>query len=220
MPSETLLLVPTALERKLLELAGPWPENVRTELCGFGPVAAAARSAALIAAHGPARVLLVGIAGSYSLDVLPAETACTFSSVRMDGVGAGEVDDQLGPADLGLPQWPGPRPAQVVDALDLPWPSNIGDRGGAQLLTVCSCAASEDQAARRRERFPSAMAEDMEGFAVALSAHLAGVPAGIVRGVSNLAGDRNVGGWTIAGALEAAYRSALDWLAAPPSLLR
>ncbi len=220
MPPETLLLVPTALERKLLELAGPWPANVHTELCGFGPVAAAARSAALIAAHQPAHVLLVGIAGSYSQDVLPVETACTFNSVRMDGVGAGEADEQLGPAELGLPQWPGPRPAEVVDTLNLPRASSPGGPAGAQLLTVCSCAANEAQAARRRQRFPTAIAEDMEGFAVALSAYLAGIPAGIVRGVSNLAGDRNVGGWRIEGALAAAYRSALDWIAAPPCLHR
>ena len=61
----TLVLVPTDLERRLLgpALSAGLGEGDRLELCGFGIVAAAARTAALLATHAPDRVLLVGIAG-------------------------------------------------------------------------------------------------------------------------------------------------------------
>ena len=60
-----LILVPTEMERRGLDLilapaAGP---DCRVALCGFGPVAAAARTAHLLMEHAPERVLLVGIAG-------------------------------------------------------------------------------------------------------------------------------------------------------------
>ncbi|HBB73729.1 MAG TPA: hypothetical protein DC048_04670, partial [Planctomycetaceae bacterium] len=63
--TRTLVLVPTDLERRLLEpvLAEGMRSGDRLDLCGFGPVAAAARTARLVATHAPARVLLVGIAG-------------------------------------------------------------------------------------------------------------------------------------------------------------
>ena len=50
---------------------------------------------------------------------------------------------------------------------------------GGQLLSVASASASPSDAARRRADFAPAAAEDMEGFAVALAAQLAG-PAAIV----------------------------------------
>ena len=60
-----LILVPTEMERRGLEpmLAAPTAQGGHVELCGFGPVAAAARTAQLLTEHAPDRVLLVGIAG-------------------------------------------------------------------------------------------------------------------------------------------------------------
>ncbi|MFM8578800.1 MAG: hypothetical protein ACKOCN_08370, partial [Planctomycetaceae bacterium] len=52
--------------------------------------------------------------------------------------------------------------------------------------------------------FPGAVAEDMEGFGVAMACRLVGVPLTIVRGISNIAGDRDTRQWRIRESLAAA----------------
>ena len=54
--SRTLVLIPTDPERRLLvpRLASALGDAGRIELCGFGPVAAAARTAGLLASGAPA----------------------------------------------------------------------------------------------------------------------------------------------------------------------
>ena len=201
----TLLLVPTALERARLEEFGGFPpELARVELCGFGPIAPAARTAALIAALGPREVLLVGIAGSYDPQRYPVASALSFGRVAVDGVGAGEGADFRGPRDLGFPQWPGDMDSTgpIHDELEL-------SSDGPLLLTVPAAAGTPEMAERRVQRFPGAAAEDMEGFAVALACYLAQVPFHIVRGISNRVGDRDHGSWRIADALESAHRTSL-----------
>ena len=54
----------------------------------------------------------------------------------------------------------------------------------------------------------------MEGYAVALAAHEFGVPVTIVRGISNVAGDRNVAGWALPEALQAVCKR-LHWRSDP-----
>lgn len=204
----TLLLVPTALEKaRLDEYGGFPPELARVELCGFGPIASAARTAALIAALRPREVLLVGIAGSYDLERYPVASALAFGRVAVDGVGAGEGADFRGPQQLGFPQWPGTDGtasdnSPIHDELELP-----GD--GPLLLTVAAAAGTSQMAERRTQRFPGAAAEDMEGFAVALACALAATPLHIVRGISNQVGDRDPETWRIPAALEAARQVSL-----------
>ena len=181
----------------------------RVELCGFGPIAAAARTAALIAALQPREVLLVGIAGSYDPERFPVASALSFGQVAVDGVGAGEGADFQGPRRLGFPQWPGtgdaPGDAPVHDELELP-------SDGPLLLTVAAAAANPQMAERRTQRFPGAAAEDMEGFAVALAGALAATPVHIVRGISNRVGDRDPKTWSIPAAMEAAHELCLTRL--------
>ncbi len=47
-------------------------DRLAFQLCGFGPIAAAARAGALIARYKPERVLLVGIAGSFDTETISA----------------------------------------------------------------------------------------------------------------------------------------------------
>ena len=212
MQATTLLLIPTALERERLESSGPWPKGLHPELAGFGPIAAAARCAALLAAHRPQRVLLAGIAGSLDPKQLPIGTASCFARVHIDGIGAGEGPTRLGSKALGFPQWPKePGSLPIEDSLPL------ADQGQtAELLSVCSCSASATEAQERRRRFPSALAEDMEGFGVAMACSQAGVPLTIVRGISNQAGIRDSKQWQIAAALDAARECSLAWLEQHP----
>lgn len=213
----TLVLVPTPLEaRRLADQGGLGPGLGLVELCGFGPVAAAARTGALLERLRPRRVLLVGIAGAYDDAAHPPGTALAFERVAVEGLGAGEGDDLVPPAALGFPQWPEPGPdGEAGDVLPLGRPPGtpVGELG--LLLTTCAASADEEQAARRRRRHAEAVAEDMEGFGVALACAQAGVPLAIVRGVSNRVGVRDPARWRIPAALAAARELAIELLSTP-----
>ncbi len=218
--SPTLLLVPTPVEeRRLQDHGGFDPGLAIVGLCGFGPIAAAARTSQLLARLRPARVLLVGIAGTFDEEILPVGNAIAFDAVAVEGIGAGEGEGLSGPAALGFPQWPGSADADPVHDRILLGGGPLVDAGAlrdparsALLLTTCAASASPEQAALRRRRFPEALAEDMEGFAVALSCALHGVPCHVVRGISNRVGDRDPAHWRIPAALAAARLCALDLL--------
>ena len=204
----TLLLVPTNLElARLADHGGFPPELARVEICGFGPIAAAARTAALVTALRPRHVVLIGIAGAYDTSAYEIGSALSFGSVAVDGIGAGEGDAFLGPRKLGFPQWPGsPETTGAVhEELELA-------AAGPLLLTTPSASGSAKEAARRTSRFPSAAAEDMEGFAVAMACSLANTPLRIVRGISNEVGVRNPAEWRIPAALGEARRVVMSLL--------
>ena len=202
-----MLLIPTAKEREGLlsvaELRRTISElAVEVQLCGFGPIAAAAKSASLLAQSQFKRVILAGIAGSYC-DTLPIGSACLFEQVSCWGVGAGSGKEfQLAP-QIGFSQLSESRPEQSArDIIDLETP--LPQQAGRLLLTCCAAADSKDACLQRLEHFPEAVAEDMEGFGVALACQAAGSQLVIVRGISNRAGDRRVSGWAINPALQAA----------------
>ena len=152
--SPTLVLVPTALEERGIQDAGGLEiGSALRATCGFGPIAAAARTARLVAELAPSRVFLVGIAGTYDPERTPIGTALEFGAVAIDGVGAGLGERSISSAALGFGS---------ADRLEL---------GGGDprdlLLTTCSASGTPADARLRRERFPTAACEDMEGFAVA-----------------------------------------------------
>jgi len=210
-----LLLVPTAGERRVL--AAALGDSCRIELCGFGPIAAAARTATLLAEHTPARVLLAGIAGRFD-DRLTIGSAHLFSEVACYGVGAGSGAAFEPAAALGWPQWPGDPPgdeAAIGDVIACEAATAPAPPAAGLLLTACAASADTADVATRRRLFPAAVAEDMEGFGVALACRLAGVPLRIVRGISNTAGDRDKSRWQIGPALEAVAALAHTLLALP-----
>lgn len=209
-----LLLVPTAGERHVL--AAALGDSRRIELCGFGPIAAAARTAALLAEHAPAGVLLAGIAGRFD-ERLAIGSAYLFSEVACHGVGAGSGAAFEPAAVLGWPQWPGDPPggeAAIGDVITCKPAAAPAPPAAGLLLTACAASADAADVAVRRRLFPTAVAEDMEGFGVALACRLAGVPLAIVRGISNDAGDRDKRRWQIGPALEAAASLARSFIAA------
>jgi futalosine hydrolase len=212
----TLVLVPTESECRLLrpEIGTALGTDDGLELCGFGPVAAAARTAALLARHRPARVLLAGIAGRID-ERLPLGSAARFARVACHGVGAGTGVAFVPAGDLGWPQWPGD-PATGTPAIGDVIPCGWVGGDGPLLLSACAASGSPADVAARRRLFPAAAAEDMEGFAVAFACRLAGVPCEIVRGLSNAAGDRDPAGWVTADALAAAAAAAARILAEAP----
>lgn len=186
-----LLFVPTAGELRRLGRLPVGTALVR-EL-GFGPVAAAAQAALWIERLRPRQVVLAGIAGTYDEERLPVGSAACFDSVALAGLGAGEGADRLSPSELGLAQCALPDGRRVHEELELCVPA--GQSSAGLLLTVCSASASASMCAERLERFPRAVAEEMEAFGVALACALANTPLVVVRGISNRAGERDVHRW-------------------------
>lgn len=210
---QPLVLIPTELERGRIAplVAAACGTTTQVELCGFGPVVAAARAAQLLAARRPERVLLVGIAGRYG-DRLAIGQAYAFERVACHGIGAGSGDAFMPAATMGWHQWPGDAsPATAAIADSLPCSSGrlaaaAADRLAGLLLSVCAASAGDDDVRSRLRLHPDATAEDMEGFAVAAACRLADVPLDVVRGISNTAGDRDTSRWQI----DAACRAAAD----------
>lgn len=205
-----LVLVPTRLEREQIppvEWGGLAERGAAGEILGFGPVAAAARAVQLIALHQPRRVVLLGIAGRLTSDV-PLGMAFEATDVWLDGVGVGAGDTFQGAGELG---WPQIQTAQHKIGDHLPLSDATGHRLG--LVTVCAAAASPQEAVARSRRFPGAVAEEMEGFSVALACRLMGVPCHLVRGISNDAGDRDHSRWLVATAMRSAWERVVSLLA-------
>lgn len=231
-----LVLVPTAFEANLLfgadtaEVLGR-EELVRAEiagqpawlaLCGFGLAAAGAGAAHVFGCYarmaredrlhqGP---VLVGLAGSYRPEVAPVGSVVIGTAARCHGIGVGEGAAHLPAETLGWQQGV-PRPGRVplgdLARLTLP-PALPGSVLQGQMLSVTAASADPAEAAARAAQYPEALAEEMEAFAVALAAQLYDLPLTVVRGISNVAGDREKSRWRSAAALEAC-RAALEQLA-------
>ena len=118
--------------------------------------------------------MLVGAAGTYDPERHPVGSAVVAGRIRCDGIGAGPAPATARPPSSGSPT---------------PTRSTLGD--GAELLSVAAAAGSPAEAADRRARHPGAAGEEMEGYAVAVAARLCGVGLTIVRGFSNVAGERD-----------------------------
>lgn len=207
---EPLVFVPTELEQGLIAplIAAACGQAIRVERCGFGAIVAAARTAQLITERRPQRVLLVGIAGRYA-DTLAIGRAYAFERVACHGVGAGSGGGFVPAEAMGWNQWPGDAVAATAAIGDM-LPCSSGTLPAAAraglLLSACAASADDDDVRSRLELWPDAVAEDMEGFAVAAACRLAGVPLDIVRAISNTAGDRDTSRWQI----EAAACAAAD----------
>jgi nucleoside phosphorylase len=149
------ILVVAATEREL-----PVPDGWLTLPCGVGPVDAAVRTAAAIAAHRPSLILHVGIAGARAESGLAAPALVIGASARY--------------CDLSVPEAWAPRDVAASPELlaaarrALPQASVrvIGTSARVGGTTGCDVEA-------------------MEGFAVLRAAQLAGVPALEVRAISN-----------------------------------
>ncbi|MFN0057835.1 MAG: hypothetical protein ACKVX7_05195 [Planctomycetota bacterium] len=196
-PVSTLVLVPTRLELDGMGGASAFAAaDVRVELCGFGPIAAAARCATLVGQCTPRLVILAGVAGSYDLRAFPLGAVRELASVAFDGLAGTD----------SFPQWESAGADVIRDRLALrpqAAPIPAAPTATIELVTVLAPARSETEADARRSRFRGALAEDMEGFGVALACALGRVPLCIVRGASNSVGERDKSQWRVTAALTA-----------------
>ncbi len=196
-----LLLVPTEHERSTLVNAwkrGGFPGSIHLELCGFGPIVAGIRTTQLIQTHHPQHVCLLGIAGSLASHAIVGE-AYMFKQVACYGVGVGCGEDFRPASSIEWSQWVDPPirdaiPAKAIDTFV----------AAGQLVTTCSASTDMADAKQKLTTFPDAVAEDMEAFSVAAACALAGISFSCIRGISNVAGDREKANWQVDQALAAA----------------
>jgi len=211
---EVLILVPTPLELNLLQTHFPSQPGVAFAPCGFGPTGAANTTQYLIQRHQPKRIILAGIAGALSED-LQLGRCYTYESVLMDGIGVHADHAVISPEELGFSQcyhFTPPYKPQVLGQLPLQPCDQLTH--ATALLTVCAASGTPSMASERRNTYPQATTEDMEGYGVALACALAQVPLTILRGISNQAGVRDKQQWMIQEAMESVGNALLNWHAA------
>jgi len=164
---------------------------------GVGPVAAALSAAALLAAARYDLVLAAGLAGGFP----PAEVGglVVADRVTFADLGAELADGGFAAlSELGL--------GEVSLAADPALARLLAGRTGGvagTVLTVSTVTGSRARAERFRQAHPDAVAEAMEGAAVAVAARQAGVRFGELRAVSNPVGPRDRASWRLTEALAA-----------------
>jgi futalosine hydrolase len=186
--------------------------QVRLVALGVGVVSAALNLGRLAALGLPEAAVMVGSAGA-----LPGSGCSMGDLVAADEeilaeqgvlVGAGQGDaGEMGLA--GLMQ----RVAldrSLVDEVTAAAEPAAGLRRGS-LLTVVGVSAQPEQAEARARRF-QALAENMEGYALALAGKCLGFRTAEIRGISNRAGDRDKSRWDLNTAQERAQLVVLKYL--------
>ena len=207
--SATAMLVctATAFESTLLRQQLGGDSRVRFVEMGIGPVNAAHAVTLAIAQERPSAIVVCGIGGAYPSSGLQVGDVAAAAKEIYGDLGAQSPGGFLDMKALGF--------AVVNDATqplfnELPMQLFPADRR-VNFVTVSTCTGL-DADARRLEQRTGGAVENMEGAAVAHVAHLHRIPVGEVRGISNIASDRDKGSWRIKDAAEAAQRELLTWL--------
>ncbi|OUT57380.1 MAG: hypothetical protein CBB71_15820 [Rhodopirellula sp. TMED11] len=224
---QDLLLTATEMERDgIAQFDGLAADRVNVQVIGVGLVAAAIHTMQALQRFQPARVIVAGIAGRFGradglndagdlndgtdLDAATdvPQHAHWFRRLALDGIGVGQADQFLDPQDLGW-DFAGKGTRNVDCALPCPVDQVTGLADG-YLLSVCAASASAEEAQWRQQRFPGAVAEDMESYAVVKACQAFDVPVFVLRGYSNSVGHRDHASWKIQPALQS-IASQLQW---------
>ncbi len=171
--------------------------------------AAGATAAALAGREGTwDLVLSLGIAGTLSPSVRVGDVVLAqWDAFGDEGVGIGA--GLLPLAQMGFGVLGGTDSVQA-DAAATQWVHSRLKTGGFAVhlggcATVSTCSGTDQLAAGVAQR-TGAIAESMEGAAVLLAAHHAGIAAGQVRIISNTCGERDRQVWDLRGALATLQR--------------
>ncbi|MEV8504266.1 futalosine hydrolase [Actinoplanes sp. NPDC051475] len=170
---------------------------------GVGPAAAAAGTARLLAlaeARGTLyqAVLSAGIAGGFAGRADVGATVLGARSIAAD-LGAETPDGFLPVEELGFGSSIAEADKSLLEALLTSLPhAVVGD-----VLTLATVTGTASTAAGLLSRFPTAVAEAMEGYGVACAARDAGVPFAELRTISNAVGPRDRAAWRLAEAFSA-----------------
>ena len=188
------------------------PSLVRLVALGVGVVSAALNLGRLAALGLPEAAIMVGSAGALPGsgcgmgDLVAADEEILAELGLLVGPGQGDVGE-MGLA--GLVQKVALDPS-LVDEVTAAAESAARVRRG-NLLTVVGVSAQPEQAEARARRF-QALAENMEGYALALAGRCFGFRTAEIRGISNRAGDRDKSRWDLSTAQERAQLAVLKYL--------
>jgi futalosine hydrolase len=209
------LLVVTAVPAEAEAVrAGLVDPSVTVLPVGVGPAAAGAATARLLAlAEAAGRpywaVVSAGIGGGFTGRVAVGGTVLASRSVAAD-LGAESPEGFIPVDELGMP----PELLGVGNAV----PADPGLLGALRtalptatvgaVLTVSTVTGTAASTAALADRHPDAVAEAMEGYAVAVAAAQAGVPFAELRTVSNPIGPRDRAAWRMREAFAALTEAA------------
>jgi len=191
------------------------PAHILLIISGPGMANAAAACAAAIERYRPTRICNAGICGVYAGDnTLLGKAVIGAQAIFADTGAAGDTAFQsLQDIHLPLARSAG---EDIYTTVKLNCAAAPHDSLLAHFLTVASISGSPAMAAKLSGRFtPPAgtlLCEDMESAAVALVALRAGTACTVVRGISNVCGQRDHAHWKIREAAQAAQELLLEIL--------
>jgi futalosine hydrolase len=202
-PVDLLVCVATEMEGALLR---PYVPVIAT---GVGAVNAAYALTRFLDREPVKAIVVCGIGGAYpGSGIAVGSVACAESECYGD-LGASSPDGFLDMQALGFPVIPGAYnvlPMQIFPAVRR-----------ARFVTMNTCSGTDDDVRLIEARTGGAV-ESMEGAAIAHVAALAGIPVGEIRGISNMAGNRDRGAWRVKEAASAAQEALLEWMRLPAAL--
>ena len=200
----SLLIVTAVAAEAEAVLKGLSPDSpVTVAPVGVGVAAAAAGTAKLLTlANGRyTAVLNAGIGGGIGLSLGGTAVAARICAADL---GADSPDGFISLDELGF----GTTTMVVDQKLLTLLRSAMPDAHVGDVLTVSTVTGTKERIETLIERYPTAVAEGMEGYGVACAADLAGVAFGELRTVSNIVGPRDRGSWQIGAALGALTEAA------------
>jgi len=226
-PQETVLLeyalgTPARLKTAALDYAEGTIGSLHVFICaaGIGKINAAAATAALVERCQPELVINTGCAGAYAGSGLSIGDLAVASEEVLGDEG---VVTSTGWQDLQAMRLPALVQGNRLYYNDIPLSRLASERAmqladyyGVHLtrgrfVTVSTCSGSRQRGEEMGRRC-RAVAENMEGAAVALTCLRYGIDCLEIRGISNLVDERDMKAWDIPRAVEAAQRFVLKYL--------
>ncbi len=226
-PQETVLLehalgTPARLKTAALDYAEGTIGNLPVFICaaGVGKINAAAATAALIERCQPGLVINTGCAGAYGGSGLSIGDLAVASEEVLGDEG---VLTSAGWQDLQAMKLPSLVQGNRLYYNDIPISKlaaekamQLADYYGVNLtrgrfVTVSTCSGSRQRGEELGRRC-RAVAENMEGAAVALTCLRYGIDCMEIRGISNQVDERDMKAWDIPRAVEAAQRFVLKYI--------
>jgi futalosine hydrolase len=201
-----LICTATELEGRLIREQLGARDEVTIVCTGVGPVNAAHAVTVAITQRRPDAILVCGVGGAYPGSGLAVGDVVCADIECYGDLGASSPAGFLDMRSLGFPIIPGSPPVYN----DLPLQvSPVARR--VKFVTVSTCTGIDD-VAREIEARTGGAVENMEGAAVAHVACLHGIPAGELRGISNLVTNREISAWKLKEAAQAAQEALVAWI--------
>ncbi|MBL4701088.1 MAG: hypothetical protein JKX85_07505 [Phycisphaeraceae bacterium] len=205
---QTLLLVPTRMDLK--QIFGveqipesPWP-NVVIAQCGLGQMMAGVHATRHLMMDKFDRCLLTGLAGTYEPKTVKVSEVVICRGFHQYGFGYTE--------DGQIRSYAQTKVGDLIDAQDyIPasWLPELEGVKQVDALSVMSASGDRQEATHRHDWFGQMLIEEMEGYSVSLACSMLEIPFASVRGVCNVAGDRDHSNWEFE-KMGFAVHSALD----------